>query len=288
MFEHYMSPEVVDKLIAKPEMLRLGGEKKELTVLFSDVQGFTTISERLKPEQLVDLLNVYLGAMTELIMKSGGTLDKYEGDAIMAFWGAPVDQPDNAKRACFTAIDMQKKLSQMREVWKKEGKPELITRIGLNTGEMIVGNMGSAERFDYTVMGDAVNLGSRLEGANKQYGTNIMIGEMTYLRAKDYIITRELDKITVKGKLLPVKVYELIAKKEDGISKEMEELLNLYNEGLKAYTERRWNDGILLFSKALEIKPDDGPSKTYLERCQNYLNNPPPDDWDGVYVMKTK
>ncbi len=209
-FSKFVSNEVVDELIKNPEKLKLGGEKKIVTVLFSDIRGFTTISERMPPERLVDHLNSYLQAMTDIVIKYNGTLDKYVGDEIMAFWGAPVPQDDHAVRACRAALEMMSKLHEMNKVWKEQNKDSLDIGIGINSGAMVVGFVGSSSRMDYTLMGDMVNLGARLEGTNKIYKTNIIISEFTYEQARDQIIARELDLIRVKGKERPVKIYELI------------------------------------------------------------------------------
>jgi len=182
-------------------------------VFFSDIQGFTTISEKIKPPELVAHLNEYLDKMSEIILKHEGTLDKFVGDAIVAFWGAPVPHRDHAVKACLAALEYQAELKKLRTKWKSENKDPFFARIGIHTGKMVVGNVGSTKRFDYTVIGDAVNLGSRLEGANKLYGTEILISEATYKAAKHKIETKEIDVITVKGKTKPVKVYELIGKK---------------------------------------------------------------------------
>ncbi|MGQ9632105.1 MAG: CHASE2 domain-containing protein [bacterium] len=286
-FQYYVTASVVNELLKNPDMLKLGGEKRELTVFFSDIAGFTTISESLTPEEVVALINEYLTEMTDIVFEYDGTLDKYEGDAIMAFWGAPIWQDDHARRACYAALDMQERLVEMRKRWAEEKKPLIHVRAGINTGEMIVGNMGSKERMDYTVMGDSVNLGARLEPANKQYNTRVMIGERTYELAKEYIEARELDAIRVKGKTLPVITYELLAKKGQ-LPQNIADVLEHYNNGLKAYKERRWKDGIQAFRDALRINGDDGPSKVYLGRCIEYAKNPPPDDWDGVFTMTTK
>jgi adenylate cyclase len=209
-FSKFVSKSVVDDLLKNPHKLKLGGEKKILTVLFSDIRGFTTISEKLTPEALVEHLNVYLQAMTDLVFQYNGTLDKYVGDEIMAFWGAPVEMDDHALNACKCALDQIESLRKMNEKWKAEGKPELNIGIGINTGDMVVGNMGSASRMDYTLMGDNVNLGARLEGTNKVYSTCIIISENTYEHVKDNVVVRELDLIRVKGKNKPVKIYELL------------------------------------------------------------------------------
>ena len=288
MFSTYVNPNVVDELITHPEKLRLGGERKELTVLFSDIAGFTTISESLTPEQLVTFLNEYLSAMTEIIFHYHGTLDKYEGDAIMAFWGAPIHADNHPLLCCQTAVEMQKRLALLREKWKQEGKPHLEVRIGINTGDMVVGNMGGVGRFDYTVMGDSVNLGSRLEGANKQYHTFIMISERTHELVKKHVISRELDLLIVKGKTKPIKVYELLGLVQDTIPPEKIELLEWYQKGLQQHRNREWKEAIQSHEKALTIDPDDYPTKIYIERSKLYELNPPPDDWDGVFVLKSK
>jgi adenylate cyclase len=217
-FSKFVSKSVVDDLLKHPEKLKLGGDKKILTVLFSDIRGFTTISEKLTPEQLVEHLNEYLQAMTDIVMKYNGTLDKYVGDEIMAFWGAPIPQDDHAYLACKGSLDMIADLVKMNAHWDSIGKPRLEIGIGLNSGDMVVGNMGSTSRMDYTLMGDNVNLGARLEGTNKIYGTRIIISEFTYELVKDLVIVRELDLIRVKGKHLPVKIYELVDLVENQIS----------------------------------------------------------------------
>jgi adenylate cyclase len=208
MFSNYVSKSVVDELLKHPEKLELGGEDKQITVLFSDIRGFTTLSEKLTPQELVSHLNEYLSAMTDLIFKYEGTLDKYVGDEIMAFWNAPVEQENHAELACRTALEMMEVLHALNEQWPEQKK--LNIGIGLNTGVMTVGNMGSKNRMDYTLMGDNVNLGARLEGTNKIYGTNIIISEFTYEQVKERFVCRELDNIRVKGKQQPVKIYEVM------------------------------------------------------------------------------
>jgi adenylate cyclase len=208
MFSNYVSKRVVEELLKHPEKLVLGGEDKQITVLFSDIRGFTTLSEKLTPQELVAHLNEYLSAMTDLIFKYEGTLDKYVGDEIMAFWNAPVEQENHAELACRTALEMMEVLKQLNEQWPEEKK--LNIGIGLNTGVMTVGNMGSKSRMDYTLMGDSVNLGARLEGTNKIYGTNIIISEFTYEQVKDRFVCRELDNIRVKGKQKPVKIFQVM------------------------------------------------------------------------------
>ena len=209
-FSKFVSKDVVNELLANPESLKLGGEKKEITIFFSDIRGFTNISESLSPEELVGLLNDYLSEMTEIVLAYKGTVDKYMGDAIMAFWGAPVPEPDHAYLACLAAVEQLTVLKRLQQKWRDEGKPNIDIGIGLNTGFAVVGNMGSSHRMDYTVMGDTINLGSRLEGTNKVYTTKIIISDNTYEKVKDKIIARQLDVIRVKGKNEPVEIYELL------------------------------------------------------------------------------
>ncbi|HUT64290.1 MAG TPA: adenylate/guanylate cyclase domain-containing protein, partial [Anaerolineae bacterium] len=287
-FAQYVPPAVVSELIKNPDMLTLGGEERVMTVIFSDVAGFTTISESLAPTQLVDLLNEYLTAMTDIILHYDGIVDKYEGDAIMAEFGAPLPDKDHALKACYTAIDMQAKLVDLRDKLKKESRPELYARVGINSGPMIIGNMGSQKIFDYTVMGDNVNLSSRLEGANKVYGTSIMCSEATRKMVEHAIITRELDLLRVKGKTEGVLVHEVIGRKSDGIDGNKQRVLDIYHQGLIAYKERRWDDGIELFSEALSIDTSERPSSVYIERCKEFKMTPPPDNWDGIFTMRTK
>jgi len=287
MFSQYSSPAVVDELLKNPGKLKLGGERKELTVFFSDIAGFTTISESMAPEPLVDLLNEYLNEMSEVILSYDGTVDKYIGDAIMAVWGAPVDQPDHAVRACDAALDCRKRLRVFRDTLKARGLPDLNSRIGLSSGMMLVGNMGSKQRFDYTVIGDAVNLGSRLEGANKNYGTSLMINERTRELAGDAIVVRELDLLRVKGKNRPITVFELVAKAGEARF-ETTEKIRLFHEGLALYRRMRWDEAFRAFQSVMTIDPDDGPAKIYIDRINEFRNNPPAEGWDGVYTLKTK
>jgi len=288
-FSRYVPKELVNQVIENPESLKLGGDKKELTVLFSDLAGFTTISEGMPPEELVPYLNEYLTEMTDLVFKHRGTLDKYIGDAIMAFWGAPLEDPKHAYNACACVIEMQELMVRLQEKWKITGKPITSTRYGVNTGNMVVGNVGSAERFNYTVLGDSVNLAARLEPANKNFGTNVMISEFTYKYIKDDFICRELDRLIVKGKSTHVKVYELMAKKGDKIAtSELNTALNLYVSGLQFYYKRNWADAKKSLQEVLEIIPNDGPSITYIKRIEAFELTPPPEEWNGVFELKTK
>jgi adenylate cyclase len=287
-FSHFVSKSVVDELLANPDKIKLGGEKKVCTVMFSDVVGFTTIAEQLTPEALVALLNQYLTEMTNTVFKYDGMLDKYEGDAIMAVFGAPISHGNHALNCCAAAIEMQEQLIRLRQLWAKQGRPQLHARIGINTGPMVVGNMGSENRFDYTVMGDAVNLGARFESANKQYGTFMMIGENTHAITKDDIIVRELDLVRVKGKTEPAKVYELVGLKEKGISDNKQQIITAFNQGFEYYLAQKWDDAIENFKQALTINPNDGPARTYIKRCEQFKQYPPGADWDGVFILAHK
>lgn len=286
-FSQYLAPAVVDQLVENPKLLNLGGEDKVLTAFFSDVAGFSTIAEKLTAGQLVDLLNEFLTEMTDILMKYDGTVDKFEGDAIIAFFGAPIDFKDHAARTCFAALDMQARLAELREVWRKEGRHELFMRIGINTGEVKVGNMGSRNRFDYTMIGDTVNLAARLEGVNKQYYTYTMMSEFTYQMAQDQIEARELDLIRVVGKSEPIKIYELLGRKGE-MPDHIRLILPHFQEGLMHYKNQRWEESITCFENALNLYEDDGPSLTYFERCITFQHHPPPPDWDGVFSMRTK
>ena len=285
-FQYYLTASVINEMLKDPDKLKLGGDKKDLTVLFSDIRGFTTISEKLTPEELVRLLNEYLTTMTNQVFRYEGLLDKYMGDAIMAVFGAPLDQPDHARRACLTALAMMKELHKLQEKWRAEGRPAFDIGVGVNSGDMVVGNMGSEMRFDYTVMGDMVNLGSRLEGINKEYGTNIIISEFTYEKVKDALCCRELDGVRVKGKIKPVKIYELMGEKQD--EPNFKDLMEGFAKGLALYREGKWDEAIAAFQSVLAFRPDDYPSKMYVERCKNLKENPPVQPWDGVFVMTKK
>jgi len=287
VFSHYVTQSVVDELLENPDKIKLGGERKICTVMFSDVAGFTTVSEKLEPEELVHLLNEYLTAMTNIVFKYDGMLDKYEGDAIMAVFGAPVGLENDALNACLCCLEMQDKLVELRNKWAKEGKPELEARIGINTGPMVVGNMGSESRFDYTVMGDSVNLGARLEPANKQYGTLVMMGPASYEMVKHKILSRKLDLLRVKGKEEPVGVFEVMADKESAPNK-LVQLVELFNTGYAAYLEQNWDKAEEYFRMALRLDVNDGPSNEYMNRVKLFRENPPGEAWDGVFTMTTK
>jgi adenylate cyclase len=286
-FSQYLSPDVIGLIEKDPQKyIRPGGESKELSVMFSDIRGFTTISEGLTPDELVNLLNEYLGQMTDIVFANQGTLDKYIGDAIMAFWGSPYPQADHAIRGCNCALQMVRSLEKLNSKWQTEGRPPIAIGIGLNTGQLNVGNMGSAKRLSWTVMGDNVNLASRLEGINKEYHTQIVISEATYKQVGARFVCRELDKIRVKGKKLPVNIYELldvVAEKQ-----KYESLLDLFSRAMAAYRAQNWRPAAGKFGELLAKYPDDGPTQVFLQRTMEFMENAPEPEWDGVYVMKTK
>jgi adenylate cyclase len=284
-FQQYVSPEVIRRLLSDPE--RVKPRKTEVTVLFSDIRGFTTISEALDAQTLAGLLNGYLTEMTRIIFRHQGTLDKYIGDAVMAIWGAPFDEPDHAQRCCLSAVSMLARLAELQEQWRAQDSPVLEIGIGINTGIASVGNMGSSLRYGYTAMGDAVNLASRLEGLNKEYGTQILISEFTRRELRDdQFIFREIDFIRVKGKLQPVTIYEILgprAKENGG-----EELVALFGSAREAYKRRDWRAARSTWAAILERWTEDGPSRVFLARCEEFITEEPPVAWDGVYAMKHK
>ncbi len=281
-FQQYLSPAVVVELMKDPKKLSLGGERKRVTVLFSDIRGFTTISEGLTPENLTHLMNEYLTAMTDIIMEHGGLVDKYIGDAIMAFWGAPIEDSLQEKRAASAVQDMTKKLKELNVEWKKRGIPEIKIGVGLNTGEVIVGNMGSTKRFNYTIMGDEVNFASRVESLTKKYGVTCLISESTYekIKADKQFTTREIDTVRVKGKREPKKIYELIT------APVAKESVAEFELGRKAYAAGKWDEAISHFKKVLSYGPD-ATSEMFIERCED-LKKDPPTAWDGVYDHESK
>ncbi|MEK9870133.1 MAG: adenylate/guanylate cyclase domain-containing protein [Gammaproteobacteria bacterium] len=287
MFGQYLSPKVVQDLVEDPSKVQLGGEEREMTAYFSDIAGFSTISEHLTPSELVQLLNDYLTEMCNIIIGYEGTVDKFEGDAIMAFWGAPNVQAEHAQLACFSAIDMNKRLVELRQKWETEGSPLINVRMGLNSGPMVVGNMGSVQKLNYTIMGDAVNLASRLEGANKAFGTQMMISETTYQSCASLIDVRELDTIRVVGKSEPVTVYELLERKGETAGATAD-LVDAFEKALTLYKRADFIAAKAAFEKCLGIIGGDGPSTTYMKRCQTYIDQPPESGWDGVFALTEK
>lgn len=286
-FRKYVPAELVRAVLTSGSEAVLGGRRKVLSVYFSDISNFTSIAEGLAPEELVEFLGEYLEAMSRGIGATGGTVDKYIGDAVMAFWGAPKDHPDHARAACTAALRNLATLRKLNEKWNSEGRPALATRIGINTGELIVGNMGSATRLNYTVVGDSVNLASRLEGLNKFYGTEAMISETTYEQARDWIVARPLEKVSVKGKEEGVLVYELLGLTDEA-DKETVELAELSEEAISTYYEREFSRAEKLFAEILEMRPSDVAAKLLSEECRRLADSPPPPDWDGIRRMEKK
>lgn len=280
-FSQYLSPDVIEQLVANPGLLKLGGDRRELTIYFSDLQGFTSISEHLSPEELTALLNDYLSAMTEIIQSEGGTIDKYEGDAIIAFWNAPVTLEDHPRRGVRAALTCQKRLAELRPEFKERTGKELFMRIGMNTGPAVVGNMGSHSRFDYTMLGDAVNLAARLEGVNKQFGTYTMISGNTYEQVRNDFAFRELGRVAVVGRAEPVTVYEPMEREANEKGKDT---YRLFGQALSLYYEGEFTRAAEVFA---EIKDIDPPAEKYLPRCVELAENPP-ENWRGVWVMTSK
>jgi adenylate cyclase len=283
---HYLSDAVAHEVVRHPHLLRLGGEKRSLTVLFSDIRGFTKLSEKLPPELLVSFLNEYLSEMTELVLQSEGVLDKYMGDAIMAFWGAPKVSTDHALRACESALSMTEQLTRMQPDWAKRGLPPLEIGLGLNTGLMLVGNMGSRRRFDYTVMGDAVNLASRLEGLNKEYCTRILLGPDTAAAVRSAFVLRRLDRVCVLGRREAIVVFELQGRLGE-VTPAREKCNLLYEASLEDYFRQDWNRAEDGLKRAMDLQ-DDAACQVILRRIRQFRGHPPSTDWDGVYVQKSK
>ena len=286
-FRKYVPADLIRLVHSTGLEATLGGERRRMTVSFCDIANFTTLSEQVSPEELVLQMGDYFGPLSNDILSTGGTVDKYIGDAIMAFWGAPVPTEDHAIAACDAALRNQASLEQLRRRWRADGKPELFARVGIQTGDVIVGNIGSEARLNYTVMGDTVNLASRLEGLGKQYGTRILIGESTYREARSVVYARAVDRVSVKGKTEGMMVYELLAMKADARPEHLE-LAALSDRALEFYQERNWEAALEVFEEIGRLRPGDGPSSVLADRCRAFLECPPAEDWDGVYRMAGK
>jgi len=286
LFGQYIPPELVDEMSESPEEFSLDGENREMTVLFSDVRGFTTISEGMDPKQLTQLMNALLTPMTRVIHKNRGTIDKYMGDAIMSFWGAPLADNEHARHALYAAMEMMDELEIMQKDFKQRGWPEVNIGIGLNTGNMNVGNMGSEFRMAYTVLGDAVNLGSRLEGLTKEYGVNIIVSESTKAEIPEFLF-RELDLVRVKGKHEPVAIFEPVGHKID-VEKQVTEELGVYRKALANFRAQFWDKAELDFFNLNRSNPHRYLYEVYLKRIDVYRKAPPGDNWDGVFTHTSK
>ncbi len=285
-FKKYIPADLVNQLLLKNIEANIGGEKKELTIFFSDIENFTTISESMDPEVIAEYMKDYFEGLTKIILKHNGTVDKFIGDAIMAFWGAPNDMEDHAYNAALAALECQEFLQQFNQEAQKSGTPILITRIGLSTGEVVVGNFGYKERMNYTIFGNHVNLANRLEGLNKFYGTEIIISDSTYKQIADKFIFRKLDLVSVKGKKEGIFIYELVGL-ADFVSEDEEQFTLLFNEGMESYFKRDWDKAIRSFSSAIILNPNKAV-KIMIYRCRYYIATPPPDDWDGTTSLMEK
>ncbi len=278
-FSHYVAPDVVAQLIKNPGALSLAGEEKQLSVFFCDIRGFTTLSEKMSSQDLGNFMNDFLTRMSRIILENGGTVDKFIGDAIMAFWGAPKDDPDHARKAVRTALQLKAELDQIHNIYKKKGLPQIAVGIGINSGLMSVGNFGSRQRFDYTVMGDNVNLASRLEGANKNYGTTILISEATKELIQDYFYCRFIDKVQVKGRQEPVNLYEPLC--EGSPPRSIHLQTRAFEQGVSAYHAREFEKAFQIFN-ALDQASPGRLYQSYLDRIKGFLEAGPPEQWKGA------
>ncbi len=286
-FERYVSHTVAEEIIKNPDMVRLGGQKKTLTIFFTDIGNFTSLSEILSPEEIVNHLNHYFRGMCTAILEYNGTINEFQGDAILAFWGAPIAQEGHALLACQAALRCREFLRDLERKWVAGGLPPRTYRFGINTGEVVVGNVGSPSRFKYMAVGEDVYIASRLEGANKYYGTQILISEQTYSLIKDMLIARDIDIIRVVGISKPIKVYELMAEKGQ-IDEKKARQLGHFEAGVRAYRARQWEEAISCFTQVLSLTPEDKPARLYIQRCQEYQQIEPAQDWDGVYNLTAK
>jgi adenylate cyclase len=287
-FRRYVPAELVRQLISTGEGAQLGGHKKELTVFFSDISGFTSIAELVAPEKLMLHLSEYFDELTRILGRHGATVDKYIGDAVMAFWGAPVHDDDHALRACEAGLACQEKIFELNRKWIKEGKSAFFTRIGISTGETVVGNVGSTERMNYTVMGDNVNMANRLEEANKLYGTRIIVSRQTYETVSGKFLFRPLGLIAMRGKSEEQEIYELVGKKTEGETSRAAELCEEFTRGLNAYLSQNWDEACEIFTGVAARFPGDAPTLFYLSRCAQFHDNPPGEDWQGIEYQTAK
>ena len=297
-FGNYISSDLVEQMYASKKIPELGGKEGYHSLIFSDIVSFSSFSEQLTPSQLVELLNEYLTAMTQIILDNGGTVDKYIGDAIMAFYGAPIEVKDHEHKAVLSVVQMNLKLKELRKKWESEGDkwPDLVKnmqhRIGINTGNLVTGNMGSELQMNYTCMGDTVNLGARLESGAKHWGIDVQVAHTVYESTKDYFIYRKLGSIRVKGKKEPIKVYELICQKGKE-PKNIKNLLDQFESARKLYLKKKWDEAIEAFNKCDKLEDMSyfrhiNPSQTYIKICAEFKENPPDSNWDGVYDFKEK
>ncbi len=288
IFGQFVNPHVVKQLSANPEKVELGGEEVDASIMFSDIEGFTTIAETKKPKELVEFLNNYFSTASDIFFKHDGTIDKFIGDAVMVQFGIPLKNPNHRLLAVRAAYEFHQTVFAMTRAARERGEPVFSTRIGINSGSMVVGYIGGRTKKEYTVIGDTVNLASRLEGVNKYYGTSLMISEATANeQVRDEFLLREMDIMRVKGKNLPIKIYEVLCAKEE-ITEQRLKLVQTFEAGLRLFREQQWNDAVSMFNTALNLKPGDEASQMYISRCEEYRKHPPGPGWDGVYVMTTK
>lgn len=291
-FSKFVPLALVKQLIASGKGAELGGEKRHLTMMFTDIAGFTTISESMTTEALLQHISEYLDQMTQIILQQQGTVDKYIGDAIMSFWGAPNPDDQQEYHSCRSALLCLAKLRELNARWANEGKPELPTRFGISSGDVSVGNMGSSDRMNYTVLGDSVNLASRLEGINKYYGTDVIVGESTYEVVKDRFCFRPIDVVAVKGKTRGVKIYQLLAALPDDPELAPDEktlkIRDLTKQAFAAYLKKEFTKAKKFYTELAKLDAQNPLGSMFVERCQDYIKNPPPAKWDGVTHMKSK
>ncbi len=287
-FATYTSEAVADEIARNPELLQLGGTKRRMSAIFTDIRGFSTISEQLSPEDLVSLLNRYLTAMSNVVLDERGTIDKYEGDAIIAFFGAPLEQHDHALRACLSAVKMKRAEEELNKIILEQhlSAAPLLTRVGINSGDMVAGNMGTEKKMNYTIMGDAVNLAARLEGVNKQYGTWILASDETVRQTGNSLLMRRLDRVRVVGKSEPVQLYNIVNILEDA-SEEQKNLVKRFHQALDYFESREWLRAAQGFYE-LSLSEETGPAALYLKRCRQYQEKAPADSWDGVFNLTEK
>ncbi|HEY9646299.1 MAG TPA: adenylate/guanylate cyclase domain-containing protein, partial [Chroococcidiopsis sp.] len=284
----YMTPGVAEQVMALGDDALMVGERKEVTILFSDIRGYTTLTEQLEPAEVVSLLNAYFGTMVEAVFNFEGTLDKFIGDALMAVFGAPLPLDNHGWMAVQSALDMRRRLAEFNYARRHTNQPKIRIGVGISSGEVVSGNIGSQRRMDYTVIGDGVNVSSRLEGVTKEYGCDIILSETTYRLCHDRIWVRELDRIRVKGKEQALGIYELIGDRTQPLDPATEEFLELYQAARRAYLTQDFQQAIQRFEEAKRLREDDQAIAVHISRAYNYLLSPPPTDWDGVHIMTTK
>ncbi|MBX9587323.1 MAG: Cache 3/Cache 2 fusion domain-containing protein [Gammaproteobacteria bacterium] len=287
-FQKYVPADLVRILVHKGMGDQIGGSRKDITIFFSDIKSFTTIAEKIPPEELMQHLCDYFDVVSTIIRENLGNIDKYIGDAVMAFWNSPLPDDKHCYHACISALQFQHKLKQLNKVWKESGRPEFPTRIGIHTGDAIVGNLGSSTRVNYTAIGDNINLASRLENINRIYGTKIIVSDSVVAVVNDFFVFRILDSITVKGQAVHHKIYELICERTSTTDSSILNYVKLYDDAFNAYQQQRWEDAINLLNELLKEHSDDKAAKVLLERCKRFKRNPPPADWDGVWRYTTK